>query len=86
MLLNVNMMRNSEPNHFIWVHIFKKAPTSEGGTSPLRHPPGRASATAGADAPFFTSKNLPPPFEIVPPPMLNTDFPSKFGFFYRKIT
>ena len=32
------MMKNSAPNHFIWAHIFKKAPTSEGGTSPLRHP------------------------------------------------
>ena len=26
-------MKNSAPNHFIWAHIFKKAPTSEGGTS-----------------------------------------------------
>ena len=55
------MMKNSAPNRFIWAHIFKKAPTSEGGTSPSDTPLRRASGTAGADAPFFTSKILPPP-------------------------
>ena len=30
------MFKNSAPNHFIWAHIFKKAPTSEGGCAPLR--------------------------------------------------
>ena len=54
-------MKNSAPNRFIWAHIFKNAPTSQGGTSPLRRPLRRASATTGADAPFSTSKNLPSP-------------------------
>ena len=56
-----NMRKNSTPNRYIWAHIFKKAPTSEGGTSPSDTPLRRASATAGADAPLLTSKNLPPP-------------------------
>ena len=45
------------------------------------HPPSntpllRASATAGANAPFLTSKNLPPPptLKIVPPPMVIISF------------
>ena len=59
------MMKNSAPSRFIWVHIFRKAPTSEGATSPLR----RASATVGAGAPFLASKNLPPPLKIVQPPL-----------------
>ena len=56
-------MKNSAPNRFIYDYIFKKATTSEGGTSPLRHPLRRATATARADAPFLTSKIWPRHFE-----------------------
>ena len=61
-----NMMKNSAPNRFIEDYIFQKAPTFEGGTSPLIHPLRRASATAGANAPVlittFDFNNLPPTF------------------------
>ena len=69
MLLMFNMMKNSEPNRFIWAHIFKKAPTSEGAHPPSDTPLRRASVTAGADAPFWISQNLAPPLKIVLPPM-----------------
>ena len=58
------MMKNSPPNRFIWAHIFKKAPTSEGGTSPLRHPPApfkRNGRRLRAILDFW--KSAPPHFE-----------------------
>ena len=65
-----NRMKNSAPNRFIWDYIFKKLPTSEGGTSPSGTPLCRASMAAdpitlvliGANAPFWTSTIWPPPY------------------------
>ena len=58
-----NMRENSASNRFIWAHIFKKAPTSEGAHPPSDTPLRRESVTAGADALLLTSKNLALHFE-----------------------
>ena len=63
-------MKNSAPNHFIWAHIFKKAPPSEGGTSPLRHPPASRKRDGWRwRAILDFKKSGPPTLKIVPPPM-----------------
>ena len=55
------MMKNRAPNRFIWDYIFKKAPTSEGGTSPLRHPPASRKRDGRRLRAIFYFQNLPPP-------------------------
>ena len=52
-------MKNSAQNRFIWAHIFKKAPTSEGA-----HPPCVAQALRPAlTRHFWLPKIWPPHFE-----------------------
>ena len=56
-----NMMKNSAPNHFIWAHIFKKAPLNfSGGHIPPQTPPGLARRPA-LTRHFDFQRSAPPP-------------------------
>ena len=55
-------MKNSAPNRFIWAHILKKAPTSEGATSPFRHPPASRKRDGRRWRAIFDFKKSGPPY------------------------